>query len=122
MQDLAAQCAAVVMQQAEVMEAAVPQSQEKLQALPASLSNLHAYLVFVAARIDRLADGVALQRDAFLAKRWQVGPGPLSAIQQHVHDLLRSGGVSALRSRWQYRVGMHTLKLSLSLFLSCCDV
>ena len=60
-----------------MMEAAAPPPQEALQALPASLSNLHAYLTFVAARIDRLAEAVASARDAFLAKRRQVALSPL---------------------------------------------
>ena len=72
LQELTAQCAAVVTQQLGMVEATTPQTQEAVQALPASLSNLHAYLTYVAARIDRLADHVASAREAFLAKRRQV--------------------------------------------------
>lgn len=68
-QELAGQCASVVAQQWGVVEGQGPPLQETLQALPASLSNLHSYLMFVAARIERLADAVAARREAFLAKR-----------------------------------------------------
>lgn len=71
-QELANQCTAVVSQQLTMVEATRPYTAEAVQALPASLCNLHAYLTHVAAKIERLADGVSTARAAFLARRRQV--------------------------------------------------
>ncbi|KAK9810611.1 hypothetical protein WJX73_004479 [Symbiochloris irregularis] len=73
---MAEQFAVVVTQQLAPLEADARQDageQEGLQALPASLSNLHDYLVYVAARIERLSDSLASARSAFLAARRQAG-------------------------------------------------
>lgn len=72
-EELANQCTAVVSQQLTMVEATRPYTAEAVQALPASLCNLHAYLTHVAAKIERLADGVSTARAAFLARRRQAG-------------------------------------------------
>lgn len=74
-QGMVEQFAAVVTQQLGPLEADGKRDggdQSSLQALPASLSNLHDYLVYVAARIERLAEALSTARQAFLAGRRQV--------------------------------------------------
>jgi hypothetical protein len=49
-----------------------------LAALPVVLNNLHDFFNHVAARLEKLHDGVAAARDAFLERRRQVG-GPVTS-------------------------------------------
>ena len=72
LQELAAQYTTVVTEQLGALQEGPGPVEDTLQALPASLSNLHDYLIFVAARIERLSDTVAAARDDFLARRRQV--------------------------------------------------